>query len=76
MSSYDELIYAVIPIGDLTSDKQNMIKASVNTDIDSLAKLEGGTKVMIIFTAQNSELFVGYTWLTKQEAQTVIENDV
>lgn len=73
MSSFPGLIYAVIPVADLTIERQNMIRASVNTEIDSLSKTTDGQNVMVLFISECSGPFVDYFWLTENEARTEME---
>ena len=72
MSTFNELIYVVMNTIDFTIEKQNMVRASVHTEVDSLITSNDGTKTIVVFTAQFSEPFVGYDWYTKEEMQLEI----
>lgn len=68
MSTFGELVYTVILESEFSTEKQNMIKASVNTDIESLNRsTDAEPRVIVPFTLEFSAPFVGHPWLTKQE---------
>ena len=66
---HQNVIYCILPIGDFTTEKQNVVKASINTDIDSLKKNNDETKIIAIFSTSFTSAFVGYEWLTRSEIQ-------
>ena len=50
-----------------------MIRASVNTEIDSLSKTTDDQNVMVLFIPECSDPFVNYLWLTEDESRTEME---
>lgn len=75
MSTFSGLIYAKVSVADLTVERQNMVRASVNTDIESLAMTNDSLYVLAIFTIEFSGPFIGIPWLTKTEMQEELLGD-
>jgi len=74
MTSFQSLIYAIVPVVDFDMAKQNMVRASVNTDIASLNKSDDGLNVMVMFVKEFSTAFASYEWLSHNDMLSKLDD--
>lgn len=76
MSSFEQdIVYAIIPTSGFSTEMQNMVRASVNADIDALRRNDDGTKTVVIFITQFSAPFGGYQWYDRDQIGEELLND-
>jgi hypothetical protein len=75
MSSFLETFYAIIPTLELDTEKDNLVRASINTDIDSLLTSSDGSKTVVRINVCFADFFTSYEWYTKEELLAEIAGD-